>query len=323
MKVSIIIPVYNVEKYLKKCIESIIKQTYENIEIILVNDGSNDCSGEICNEFTLIDSRIKVLHKKNGGVSSARNAGLEIATGDYIGFIDSDDWIEEDMYEILIGLIKKYNSEIAVCGFVNNNYVINEYKNKQEKVLSVENCLTSLLQFDPIIGESLCNKLFSRKFFEGSKIRLNEKVTIGEDLLCCCQCVLNAKSIAVTLNKKYHYRQTENSAMSKKFQPTDMSVIDAHEQIIQAIKKRYPKIVPIVKKRLISSCVWLLIKMEGLSNNEMDNINKLKSLIRKGLLNYLFSSYENIKMKSYALLIAIDPRIFYILREYLIKLLKK
>ena len=105
--ISIIVPVYNVEKYVEKCINSIINQTYKNLQIILVDDGSKDNSGKICDEFKLKDNRIEVIHKNNGGLSDARNAGLKLAKGDYIGFVDSDDYIEADMYETLYNLIKK------------------------------------------------------------------------------------------------------------------------------------------------------------------------------------------------------------------------
>lgn len=105
--ISVIVPVYNVEKYLHKCINSILNQTYKNLEIILIDDGSTDNSGKICDEYALKDNRIKVIHKENGGLSSARNAGLDICSGDYIGFVDSDDYIAEDMYEYLYVNLKK------------------------------------------------------------------------------------------------------------------------------------------------------------------------------------------------------------------------
>ena len=106
-KISVIVPVYKVESYLEQCISSIIKQTYKNLEIILVNDGSPDNCGKLCDIYAKKDSRIKVIHKKNGGLSDARNVALDIATGDYIGFVDSDDWININMYEVLINEAKK------------------------------------------------------------------------------------------------------------------------------------------------------------------------------------------------------------------------
>ena len=110
--ISIVIPVYNVEKYLKQCLDSIINQTYTNLEIILVDDGSTDNSGTICDYYSKIDKRIRVIHKKNEGQSIARNIGIKVSNGKYIGFLDSDDWVEQDMYRFLIENIEKYNADI-------------------------------------------------------------------------------------------------------------------------------------------------------------------------------------------------------------------
>ena len=116
--VSVIIPVYNVEKYIRKCIESVCGQTYRNLEIILIDDGSPDKSGEICDEYAAADSRIKVIHLENGGVSRARNIGLDMATGKYIGFVDSDDYIRPGMYETLVDNMEKENVDTVICGFI-------------------------------------------------------------------------------------------------------------------------------------------------------------------------------------------------------------
>ena len=116
MKISVVIPIYNVEKYIERCIDSVLNQTYMNLEIILVDDGSPDRCGEICDNYAQIDKRIRVIHKENGGLSSARNAGLRIATGDYISFVDSDDWIEPHMYETLLKNAINYKAQISSGG---------------------------------------------------------------------------------------------------------------------------------------------------------------------------------------------------------------
>lgn len=124
--ISVIVPVYNVEKYLSKCIDSILAQTYKNLEIILVDDGSPDNCPKICDEYAKKDNRIKVIHKENGGLSAARNVALDIAKGEYIGFVDSDDFIAEDMYEVLYNLAEKYNAEISSVSFykvIENNII--------------------------------------------------------------------------------------------------------------------------------------------------------------------------------------------------------
>ena len=115
--ISVIVPVYKVEQYLPQCIESIINQTYRNLEIILIDDGSPDNCGKICEEYAQKDKRIKVFHKKNGGLSDARNYGIARASGEYLAFVDSDDWIEPDMYEVLVNWIEDHQTDIVSCGF--------------------------------------------------------------------------------------------------------------------------------------------------------------------------------------------------------------
>lgn len=129
--ISVIVPVYKVEQYLEKCVNSITAQTYSNLEIILVDDGSPDKCGDICDSLAEKDKRIKVIHKMNGGLSSARNAGIDIATGQYIGFVDSDDFIEPEMYEKLLKLIKQEGTKLAVCAV---NYVYEDGKKNEETI---------------------------------------------------------------------------------------------------------------------------------------------------------------------------------------------
>lgn len=128
-KISIIVPVYNVEKYLEKCVRSILAQTFTDFELILVDDGSPDSSGAMCDQFAEQDQRVKVIHKENGGLSDARNAGIEIATGEYLGFVDSDDYIADDMYELLYTNIVKEDADLSICGI----YDVYEGKEPVEK----------------------------------------------------------------------------------------------------------------------------------------------------------------------------------------------
>ncbi|HEL7541574.1 TPA: glycosyltransferase, partial [Enterococcus faecalis] len=128
-KISIIVPVYNVEKYLEKCVRSILAQTFTDFELILVDDGSPDSSGAMCDQFAEQDERVKVIHKENGGLSDARNAGIEIATGEYLGFVDSDDYIADDMYELLYTNIVKEDADLSICGI----YDVYEGKEPVEK----------------------------------------------------------------------------------------------------------------------------------------------------------------------------------------------
>ena len=178
-KISIIVPVYNVEPYIRRCIDSILSQTFKDFELILVDDGSPDRCGEICEEYAIRDSRIKVIYKENGGQLSARNRGLDIAQGDYIGFVDSDDWIDEDMYEILYNLCKNNDAQIANIGinFINNNKI--ESSKKYELIaLTKYEAMKILLEYKTF-GDYFWANLFERKLFEN--LRFEEGI-IYEDV---------------------------------------------------------------------------------------------------------------------------------------------
>ena len=182
-KVSIIVPIYNVEKYLSKCIESILSQTYKNIEIILVDDGSPDNSPQICDEYAKKDDRIIVIHKANGGVSSARNAGIDIATGKYIGFVDPDDYIENNMYELMMNKIEEYQANIVICGYdyINENYTVERhYHIQQDEILTQKQFMSMQFDMPPTIRHGVVNKLFIAKTLK--KIRFPEGINSSEDV---------------------------------------------------------------------------------------------------------------------------------------------
>ncbi len=212
--ISIIVPVYNVEQYLDKCVESIVNQTYKNLEIILVDDESPDTCPVMCDEWAKKDSRIKVIHKKNGGVSSARNSALDIASGDYIAFADSDDWLEQNMYKILVDYAVEYDADIVKCLF---------YKNEENGIQTVFGntdipdkyyndsfeLRKSVITYDDFA--CVFNGIFKRKAFDN--IRFNEKIRISEDLLINYK--LNSCINKKVLVKKplYHYRINADSVM--------------------------------------------------------------------------------------------------------------
>ena len=207
--ISIIVPVYNVEKYLSKCLNSILVQTYKKLQIILIDDGSVDNSGKICDEYAKTDNRIEVIHQKNLGVSSARNKGLEAAKGKWIGFIDSDDCIEPDMFEYLIKLVYKYNVDIAQCGIF-----FEENKTKKRTYCPQKDIFKdSIKSFDycdwDMLSNSTCNKLYSVAILKN--ILYDVKYPVGEDLLFNLQAMKNANGIVLGVQAKYHYMQRMES----------------------------------------------------------------------------------------------------------------
>lgn len=217
-EISIIVPVYNVEKYLENCIESILNQTFKDFELILVDDGSTDNSGKICDIYEKKDSRIKVIHKNNGGLSSARNTGLDIACGKYVGFIDSDDSIHPRMYEMLYDLIKKYESDISCCNY---KKIYDIFKDEYENVNSLEVIEMSNIEaiknlYDKEIGVKLviaCNKLYRKNLFDNIRYKVGR---LHEDEFMAHRILYNSKKITYVDNELYYYLQREGSIMSKK-----------------------------------------------------------------------------------------------------------
>ena len=225
-KISVIVPVYKTEKYLGQCIESILNQTYTNIELILVDDGSPDCSGHLCDQYALKDNRIIVIHKSNSGVSSSRNQGLELATGEYVTFVDSDDWIDPEMYECMMEKANKYGSDIIMCD------CIKEYADHSEKYshdirkgfydyeqLKKEYYPHLLMMENVEYPATISNWLILYRFRQSDDlyptglVRYVENVRYSEDLLFGAELMLHAKSFYYMKDSAfYHYRMHSSSA---------------------------------------------------------------------------------------------------------------
>ena len=165
-KISVIVPVYNVEQYLDRCVDSIINQTYKNLEIILINDGSTDNSGQLCDELAKKDDRIRVIHKENGGLSDARNVGINVAEAELIGFIDSDDYIDEDMYEVLMTNLKRANADLSMCGHydVYNDVLEAQVTEKKTWELSPQEAIKMVMEAK-ILSVTAVNKLYKKSLF--------------------------------------------------------------------------------------------------------------------------------------------------------------
>lgn len=213
--VTVIIPIYNVGKYIDKCVQSVLSQSYSNIELILVDDGSPDDAGSICDMHAKNDKRVKVIHKKNGGVSSARNAGLDIAKGTYIMFIDGDDWVDEDHVEYLLSLCQKNNSSMSMSyGIHTANKGDHKEPVDRQKLVSGLDMAADLLYHKTVIGSY--NKLFKRELIHDNAIRFNESLFIGEGFNFIVMCAQLSGTVSTGTRKTYHYRlDNSDSAMTK------------------------------------------------------------------------------------------------------------
>ena len=276
--ISIIIPVYDVEKFLCRCLDSVINQTYGNLEIILIDDGSTDGSGKICDEYALKDRRIKVVHQKNKGVSAARNQGLRMANGLYFGFVDGDDWIEKDMFSFLVGMAELNDADIVGCG-----YYISDVADPD---LDFECVLKGLSQYDAIrmslelkefcFDCSVYNKIYKGDIFRTKGIEFDEAITIGEDMLCLCQCIMNSGKIVYSQLPKYHVVVNENSATRRLFNSRKVSLVEAHEKTEDIVRERYPQLVRVIRQRSAVSSYRLL--SEASESNLVDDAVAIRIL---------------------------------------------
>lgn len=247
--ISVIVPVYNVEELLPRCIESILNQTKKELEIILVDDGSSDGSGALCEKYAKTDGRIRVIHKENGGLTSAWKAGAAVASGDYLGFVDSDDWIERDMYERLWQSVTEYDSDLAVCGLV-FDYENRDMENRKEISAfdrefydrkALEALFPVLINDGSFFGRMLqparVTKLYRRSLVEDNLSLCKDEVTVGEDMQLTLPVLLDAKSMSVVKEfYPYHYWFNQKS-MTGKYDPHYLEKIRVMERRLKEISR--------------------------------------------------------------------------------------
>lgn len=245
--ISIIVPIYNKEDYLRQCLDSIINQSYTNFEVLLVNDGSTDSSGIICQEYSERDSRFRYIEKKNGGVSSARNLGLELSEGAYITFIDSDDWIEFNYLEVLYNALRENNTDVAISSYksyyLDGNFYLRVYSSQEEEFLRIgkRNRDVFLEEF-PKLGKlnhdfhCIASKLFKRELLESQKF--DESINYGEDLYFFFNLYLKIQSIVYVKEATYIYRQHGTNITLNFTEPLALQEIQIHEQILKSAENQ-------------------------------------------------------------------------------------
>lgn len=310
--ITIVIPIYNVEKYLNECIESLLKQTYKNIEIILVDDGSPDKCGEICDIYALKDNRIKVIHKENGGLSDARNHGIEAATGKYITFIDSDDYVSEKYIEKLYNAIIENDAKISQCSLIkvkdNHEEIEKIGYNKDIKIKSGNDMIKDLCMgyWGTIIA---CSKLYHMELFRTIRFPIGK---VHEDAFVTYKVLYNLDKIAIINDGLYYYRQNENSIMGRQFNLKRMNLLEAVEERLKFFKEKNE-----TELYQLSLCDYLRIIKEHYINIKkyIENSEDIqKELIKKYKENYkiLVQLKDiNIIKKLKWLLFYISPKMYY------------
>ena len=301
-RLSVIVPVYNVERYLSHCLDSLISQTLKDIEIILVNDGSTDDSEKICRDYSEKDSRIKLYSKQNGGLSDARNYGLQYASSDVVGFVDSDDYIDAEMFEGLLNAKEAANAQIAVGGVKMVNGEGQVYMTRSldsNAVLNRHDAMEELLKSKRITN-SVCNKIFDKALFDQIIFPVGR---LYEDEYVTYRLFDRAEKVAMTNQVFYYYRSSPNSITHKVFSEREFDRIDASQIKVKYIKNNYPDLVKYAERYLVYDCVMSLSKMTEykVSYNQLTRDN-----IRKYLKCFLVGDYA-VGTKLFAIVAACSP----------------
>ena len=304
--ISVIVPVYNVAEYLNRCLTSLIEQSYPCMEIILVDDGSSDNSGIICDKWSIKYPHVHVIHQENKGVSAARNAGLKIARGEFFGFVDPDDYIDKEMYKTLYEKMKKHNADIGVCTWQN------EYENSDCVVVrhSIEKVMNGIeaVEYDLSNGMYItCNKLFSRKVC--SNVLYDESIINGEDRVFDVTALLNAEKVVYINKPYYHYCHRANSAGTKKYTCEDWSLINACQKI-RCLYLEKGGNVELTDSHLQRAYLQILGMIGDEYKEHSEEVKECINSLRTMKRNAIFNKYNNWKFKLRFLLACSGVEIF-------------
>ena len=273
--ISVIVPVYNVEKYLERCVKSIAAQTYKDLEILLIDDGSTDKSGEMCDDFQQTDSRIKAFHKQNGGLSDARNYGIDHSAGEFISFVDSDDYIDEKMLETLHRLITENDADLAVCSAMDvfEGKEVTQVKEIKEFNLNKVESYKYMLRGDGI--PSACNKLYKRQTVGDVRFPVGK---LYEDGFFTPQILKKVEKTAVTSKPMYYYFRRADSITTKPFRKGDLDVIEAYDKCVKQVKELCPEALPYAEFRYRNAYFNVLDKM--LMRDDCKEIPEYKQVVK-------------------------------------------
>lgn len=313
--VSVIIPIYNLEDYIENTVKSVLAQTYSDIELILVDDGSDDASVEICDRMALEDSRIKVIKKSNGGVSSARNAGIEASNGIYITFVDGDDLLEADAIEVMVNNIRNNDADMCICSsYYRNNTVLYHgvYSVKEEIVLFGE-LIKRHLDFN--LTSFLCTCLFKKELV--ADIRLDEELPVFEDWKYLFDILMNGVEKASVCRKPlYRYIMRQGSASRSAVNEKKMRCFKVAEEVEKRISEEYPEYASMaecVEARLL---VHMLIvsACQGKTDKKYDLM--FTEIARKNLKRVMKSHSLLKRFKIYILFTSVSPKMFYFMYKF-------
>ena len=318
--VSVIVPVYNMAQYLQRAVESLLKQTYTDIEIILVDDGSTDDCPKMCDEFEQRYDLIRTVHKENGGLSSARNAGIENAKGDYIIFPDPDDWVSEEYISELISLNEKYDSQLEVSSY----YIVDE-KSMVEKnicqntvVIYKDNAVKSMLIGGGMSGFAW-NKLYHMDIINNNNLRFDEELGMAQDLHFAVRYALLCEKISLSYKPTYYYFQHIGGVTNPKAKltPRKKSGLKTYEKLLDIVHDDCPDAEPLIRSTIANMSMHFMYIYYNSGMDDTEFLEKLKSNIKENKEYYFSNKNYDFKHKLLGRFAYVSPKLYFIMRKIL------
>lgn len=322
--ITVVVPVYNMGKYLRRAVDSLLNQTYKNYEVILVDDGSTDDCPNICDEYAKKINRISTIHKENGGLSSARNAGIKIAKGKYIIFPDPDDWVEPSYLEFLYVLQQKYDVDLAISGhYVNDercSHIHNE--NGKEDVLTKEEALEVVLGPFGFCGFAW-NKLYNVELIQKYDLKFDLELGMAQDLFFAFEYLLKCERVAYSSTPTYHYFQHEGGITNANLSQRKLSGLQTFRKIIEIANEEFPEAVNSAKGTIVNMSLSFIDIYYKSNTNDKDLLRMLYKNIIENKNPFFKSKIYSKSRKILAFIAIISPKMFYLTRKIAKKIVKR
>lgn len=315
--ITVVVPIYNMGNYLERAVNSLLNQTYDNYEILLIDDGSTDSSVEKSEEYAKNNEKIKVYHKKNGGLSSARNFGIEHANGKYIIFPDPDDWVSENYLETLISLVDE-TSDLEVCG----HYVVTDKSMKphvefeKEYIYNREEALESAMISSGFCGFAW-NKLYHMEIVKKYNLKFDEELGMAQDLHFLICYLMKCNKIKYTTKQQYYYYQHVGGVTNAPLSPRKISGLKTYEKIAEIVKKDYPKIEKLAKATYTNMNLQFIYIYYSNNMKNSELLSKLQLNFKKNINYFIKNKNYDIKRKTLGIIAYLSPKLSFKIREIL------
>lgn len=316
IRISVIVPIYNMENYIKRCIDSLLKQTFKNMEILLIDDGSTDACPLICDQYAQEHDMVYAFHKKNGGLSSARNYGLNQASGEYVVFADPDDWVDSDYLQNFVELQKKYPKSLPTVGVyistIENEKPCIQYP--QIMGFEGEGALIALMRSDFYCGFTV-NKLYDMCIIKKNDLRFDVELGAAQDLFFNYEYICLCESVIYDSAPKYHYFQHEGGVTNSPITPRKLSGFKTYDKIIARAKEEYPRIETMARCTQVNLALSMLEKYYQTQNDNKETLRIIRSYIQKGISCFMMSKYHSLARKVQAIIAIVSGKGYYELRK--------